>query len=379
MAEADRDEPRRLREGVEAGSHRRVMQRATAMDSSFLIRPDELTLRFLHPAPARALSYKTAGGDLAAWRATCQAKLAELLGLESSAPGEVTELRQATHQGVTVNALVMTVSEDLSVPAYLLLPETDAHPGTAAMAIHGHNVRTGAGCLGLEAGLYRGFAMALARAGYVVLLPIHRGFGVLRDVSAQRPGYRMDYEQSVHFPYVTDTFVHGRTVVGENVADLLRWEQWLAERRGIRRVLAAGLSYGGDLTFAYPVFSERVERLFASGSSGSFALHFCRCYNGPAHCVPGILEWMDRSDIAGLNAPRPLAVQYGELDTPCMNEPGDENWAAAYNESVPAFFDEARAIYAAAGAGDQIRLIVTPGVGHMRDTGALLAFFREAD
>jgi len=46
--------------------------------------------------------------------------------------------------GVTVAALTMTVHPDLSVPACLLLPETDAHPGTAAMAIHGHNVRTGA-------------------------------------------------------------------------------------------------------------------------------------------------------------------------------------------------------------------------------------------
>jgi len=349
------------------------------MDSNFLIRPDELTLRFLHAEPPQALSYANVGGGFATWRAACKAKLAELLGLESPAPGEVTELRRTTHDGVTVAALTMAAHPDLCVPAYLLLPESDAHPGTAAMAIHGHSVRTGAGCLGLEEGPYNGFAMELAQAGYLVLLPVQRGFGVLRDLAAGRPGYRMDYEQSVHFPYVTDAFLHGRTVVGENIGDLLRWEAWLAEAHGIRRVLAAGLSYGGDLALAYPVFSDRVARIFASGSSGSFALHFCRCYNGPAHCVPGILEWMDRSDIAGLNAPRPLAVHYGELDTPCMNEPGDENWAAAYNEAVPQLIEEVRAIYAAAGAPDNVRLIVTPGSGHAMDVDALLAFFHEAD
>jgi len=349
------------------------------MDKDFLIRPDELTLRFLHGEPPRRLSYKTVGGAFAAWRETCKAKLAELLGLGPSAPGEVTELRRTTHHGGTVVALTMAVHPDLSIPAYLLLPEENTHPGTAVMAIHGHNLGTGAGCLGLEEDLYSGFALALAQAGYVVLLPIHRGFGVLRDVAAQRPGYRMDYEQSVHFPYVTDTFVHGRTVVGENTGDLLRWETWLAETHDVENILAAGLSYGGDLAFAYPVFSERVERLFTSGSSGSFALHFCRCYNGPAHCVPGILEWMDRSDIAGLNAPRPLAIHYGEMDTPCMNEPGDENWAAAYNEAVPQFFEEARAIYAAAGAPDNVRLMVTPGVAHKMDVDALLAFLKETN
>jgi pimeloyl-ACP methyl ester carboxylesterase len=186
----------------------------------------------------------------------------------------------------------------------------------------------------------------------------------------------MDYEQAMHFAYVTDAFLHGQTVVGQNVEDLLRWEQFLADHRGVQTVLAAGLSYGGDLAFVYPLFSRRVERVFASGSSGSFALHFCRCYNGPAHCVPGILRWMERSDVAGMNAPRPLAIHFGELDRPCLNEPGRENYSAAYNEAVPDLLRETQAIYAAAGAADNVRLIVTPAMGHAMDTSALLAFFQ---
>ena len=132
---------------------------------------------------------------------------------------------------------------------------------------------------------------------------------------------------------------------------------------------------GGDLAFVYPVFSRRVERIFASGSSGSHALHFSRCYNGPAHCIPGILSWMERSDIAGMNAPRPLAIHYGEHDTPCMNEPGNENWSAAYNEAVPDLMKEAKEIYAAAGAEENVELIVTSGMGHAMDVEALLRFF----
>jgi len=347
------------------------------VESSFLIESAELKLRFRHAEGRRELSYKNVGGEFEPWREKCKAKLAELLAVESPphAPGRVTELRQATHEGVVVKALVMEVGGDLTVPAYLLEPATASRRATAVMAIHGHSVGKAEGPLGLARDGYNAFALELAKAGFVVLLPIHRGFGVLRDISAGRRGYRLDYEQSMHFSYVMDAFVRGRTVVGENVDDLLRWENWLTEAMSVQSVFAAGLSYGGDLALAYPVFSERVERIFASGSSGSFALHFCRCYNGPAHCVPGICDWMERSDVAGLNAPRPLAIHYGEMDTPCLNEPGGDNYAAAYNEGVPSLIAEAEEIYAAAGAEGNVRLIVTPGAGHALDVQAMLDFF----
>lgn len=347
------------------------------VNTDFLIDSSELNLRFLHPPGRRALSYKNVGGDFDTWRQRCKAKLGELLGLQLpiAAPARVRQLRQADHQGVRVTAMVMDVSEDLSIPAYLLRPKSRRRPDAAVMAIHGHSVGKAEGCLGLAKDGYSGFAMALAKAGYLVLLPIHRGFGPLRDLAAGRSGYRMDYEQAAHFTYVTDAFVRGYTVVGENVEDLLRWENWLRETWSVDTILATGLSYGGDLALAYPVFSRRVERIFASGSSGSFALHFCRCYNGPAHCVPGICNWMERSDVAGMNAPGPLAIHYGELDTPCMNEPGSENWAAAYNEDVPDLVAEAGRIYAAAGAEENVKLVVTPGAGHAMDVEALLEFF----
>jgi dienelactone hydrolase len=344
------------------------------VDADFLIRPEELQRRFVRPPGARALSYRNVGGDFATWRDRCRRKLAELLDVHPPPRAHVHELRESSHRGVTIAALAMDAEPGLRVPAYLLLPAADERPQAAVMAIHGHSVGLAAGCLGLEQDPYSAFALRLAEAGHRVLLPLHRGFGPLRDLAADRPGYRLDYEQSMHFSYVTDAFVHGRTVVGEHVEDLLRWEHWLARAHGVVRVSAVGLSYGGDLALTYPVFSDRVDRIFASGSSGSFALHFGRCYNGPAHCVPGILRWMDRADVAGLNAPRPLAIHYGELDTPSLNEGRPENYAAAYNEAVPELIRDTRQIYAAAGAGAAVQRIVTPNVGHVMDVEALLAF-----
>lgn len=131
----------------------------------------------------------------------------------------------------------------------------------------------------------------------------------------------------------------------------------------------AGISYGGDLSIIYPAFSRRVRRIFASGTMGSFSVIFSRCYNAPAHCIPGILEWMDRSDIAGLNAPRPIVLHYGELDTPSPT-----NASASYNETVQPSLDELREIYDAWGAGSVVRLIVTPKTHHEMDISALLDF-----
>jgi len=105
---------------------------------------------------------------------------------------------------------------------------------------------------------------------------------------------------------------------------------------------------------------------------GSFAPIFARCYNAPAHCVPGVLQWMDRSDIAGLSAPRPIRLHYGELDTP-----GPHNASASYNETVEPALAELRAIYKALKAEDRISLRVTPGRHHEFENEDLLAFMAD--
>jgi len=78
---------------------------------------------------------------------------------------------------------------------------------------------------------------------------------------------------------------------------------------------------------------------------------------------------MDRSDIAGLCVPRPIAIHYGDRD-----RPSPENNSAAFNESVAPALEELKTIYRAFGAGDSIRLIVTPGCGHEMDVRALTDF-----
>ncbi len=341
------------------------------MNDDFYIKHDELNLRFSHPQGARKLSFKNFTGSAEEWKESCRSQLIKLLGLEKPTACKVQVRREERIGDVAIQLLVMEVDATLSIPAYLLFPPGEEWEH-AVMAIHGHGEAEP--CIGQRDDYHHQFALELAQQGYLVLCPELRGFGTLQDLAQHETGQRLDYwTTDGHRAYslATDSFQHGWPLLGQTVEDLLRWEDFLAREYEVDRIDAAGISYGGDLALTYPVFSGRVERIFASGSLGSFASIYARCYNAPAHCIPGILDWMDRADIAGLNAPRPIVLHYGELDAP-----GPNNYSASYNETVSPSLDELRAIYRAFDAEAAIKLVVTPDKGHEMDNTALLNFLR---
>ena len=344
-----------------------------AMNKDFFISPEELTLKFSHKKGHRRLSFCNFTGSAEAWKNACRQKLTELLGFSQPPPCRSRRLRSTQYKGVNIEAWVMQISESLSIPAYLLLPKSISKPDKAVMAIHGHGEAES--CVGLRQDYHHAFALELARAGHLVLCPALRGFGALGDMAFGDEERCLDYWRSVRgrqFTLISDAFLYGQTLIGQTVEDLLRWEMWLRDSRGVHTVDVAGISYGGDLALTYPVFSDKVRKIYASGTLGSFSVIFSRCYNAPAHCIPGILNWMDRSDIAGLNAPRPIRLHYGEKDTP-----GPRNNSASYNETVKSSLAELRTIYRAFDAEQQISLYVTPGTWHEMDNKDLLNFLAD--
>jgi hypothetical protein len=338
---------------------------------SFLITKSELSLKYSHAPALCSLSFQKTNLPPELWKKMAKEKLKEILKIsEKIDSGDVKELRKMEFQGITIHALVMTIEENLSIPAYLLTPDPHKSQKSAVLAIHGHG--SVEPTIGLVDDYHHFYALELAKDGHLVLAPELRGFSTLNDLAEQTDINRLDYwiGRYSQFTLVTDGFLYGNSLIGETVEDLLRWEEWLAETFDVQEIDVAGISYGGDLATIYPVFSGRIRKIFASGTLGSFSVIFLRCYNAPAHCIPGILEWMDRSDIAGLNAPRPIVLHYGELDTPSPT-----NASASYNETVPRSLKELTNIYKAFGAEDAVRLIVTPGKFHEMDIPRLLEFF----
>jgi hypothetical protein len=70
-----------------------------------------------------------------------------------------------------------------------------------------------------------------------------------------------------------------------------------------------------------------------------------------------------------LNAPTPIALHYGALDTP-----SPDNRSAAYNDSVPGSIARLREIYAAGGAVDNVHLLVSESLHHELDVPAILSW-----
>jgi cephalosporin-C deacetylase-like acetyl esterase len=218
------------------------------IDPSFFITPEELRLQFTYQVGRFAFSFQSTTLSFAQWRDQASAKLTELLGFQQPELAPVQDLRQTTVTNVRIHALRMAVSDDLSLPAYLLVPLQPRASSHLVLALHGHGEVEP--CIGSRDDYHHHFALTLAQHGYTVLCPELRGFGALRDLARDRDGYRLDYWQwGSHMAYslVIDGFQRGHTLLGDTTADLLRWEHWLASIHPNTPIDVVGISYGGDL------------------------------------------------------------------------------------------------------------------------------------
>jgi dienelactone hydrolase len=313
--------------------------------------------RELYAAAPRRLRFQAkTRAEAETWQRDLRAKLTELVG---GFPAEKTPLRPETLEVRTFPAyrrekIVFDSRPGVAVLAYVLTPPHDASPMPVVVCIPGHG-RGVDDIVGIdERGLDRtnkpgyahDFAIQVAEAGMAAVAIEPIGFGCRRDPLNARKGL----DQKGCEPIGGGAFMLGQTLIGWRVWDIMRTLDYIATRSDLdsSRVGCMGISGGGTATLFSTALDSRIRVAMVSGYLNTFR----DSIGSLAHCVdnyiPGILNWAEMHDIAGLIAPRPLFAESGEQDHIFPVQASRESFQAV------------RAIYQVFGAEDRIEQEVFP-------------------
>jgi len=109
----------------------------------------------------------------------------------------------------------------------------------------------------------------------------------------------------------------GRTAIGERVWDMQRIIDWAATLPDVdtTNVLMMGNSGGGVTTLYTAACDERITIAVPSCSFSTYTSPNGYIYHCDCNLVPGILEFGEMCDVAGLIAPRYLLAVNGRKDS----------------------------------------------------------------
>ena len=307
-------------------------------------------------APRRLAFHAQSRAEAETWQTTLRAKLTELLG---GFPPERSPLRPVTletrdFRSYRREKVVFDGRPGVSVLAYVLRPIVATQPGASVICIPGHG-RGVDDIVGIDeagrersdkAGYQHDFAIQVAEAGLTAVAIEPMAFGCRRDpLNANQGLSRKGCE-----PAAGAALLVGETMIGWRVWDVMRTIDYIASRADLdaNRVGCMGISGGGTATLFAAALEPRIQAAMVSGYLNTFH----DSVGSLAHCVdnyvPGILNWAEMHDIAGLVAPRPLFVESGEKDNIFP--------IAASVESVR----QVRAVYTAFNANERLEHEVFP-------------------
>src|SRR5947208_1127915 len=313
--------------------------------------------RDLYAAAPRRLRFEArTRGQAEEWQQQLRAKVTELIG---GFPSDRQPLRPVTldtraFPGYRREKIVFDSRPGVSVLAYVLLPARAQPPAPVVVCVPGHG-RGVDDIVGIDeqgrdrtdkAGYQHDFAIQVAEAGMAAVAIEPMAFGCRRDPLNARQGLsRKGCE-----PVAGGALLVGQTLIAWRVWDVMRTIDYIATRAELDagRVGCVGISGGGTATLFSTALEPRIRAAMVSGYLNTFR----DSIGSLAHCidnyVPGVLNWAEMYDIAGLIAPRALFVESGEKDNIFP--------IAASVES----FGHVRVIYTVFGAADRIEQEVFP-------------------
>jgi dienelactone hydrolase len=286
-----------------------------------------LYTRTLHDsAPLRLTFQAKTRAEAEVWQTALRAKLVELIGgfPEERAPLQPQTLEVRDFPKYRREKFVFQSRPGLTVLGYLLTPKSAKPPYAAVMTLPGHGrgvddlvgIDRQGGDRTVKEFYQYDYAIQVVEHGMAAVAIEPLGFGCRRDpLEPDGPG-RQGLEQFACYPWASSALLLGQTTMGWRVYDVSRTLDWIETRKELdpARVGCMGISNGGECTIWASAIDTRIRAAYASGTLNTFRdslmtyIHCVDCY------VPGILNWAELYDIAGLIAPRPFFAESGTKD-----------------------------------------------------------------
>jgi hypothetical protein len=208
----------------------------------------------------------------------------------------------------------------MEVVGYLLKPKAIAGAQPVMICVPGHG-RGVDDIVGIDdkgkqrtdkSGYQADFALQFVEQGLAAFAIEPLAFGYRRDPINAAKGINNNSCQ----PSAGAALLFGETMIGWRAYDVMRTIDYIETRKDLdsKRVGCVGISGGGTCTLFASALDTRIQAAMVSGYLNTFR----DCILSLAHCmdnyVPGILNWAEMSDVAGLIAPRPYFAETGEQD-----------------------------------------------------------------
>jgi dienelactone hydrolase len=307
-------------------------------------------------APRRLRFQARTRSEAEQWQRELAAKITELVGGFPTvrAPLRPQVLESRSFPAYRREKVVFDSRPGVSVLAYVLTPSRATPPSPVMICVPGHG-RGVDDIVGIDehgrdrtdkAGYQHDFAVQVVEAGLAAVAIEPMGFGCRRDpLNAQRGLAQKGCE-----PIAGGALMLGQALIGWRVWDIMRTLDYIATRPDLdaARTGCMGISGGGTATLFAAALEPRLKVAMVSGYLNTFR----DSIGSLAHCVdnyvPGILNWAEMHDVAGLVAPRPMFVESGERDRIFPVQASVESFRAV------------REIYKAFGAEDRVEQEVFP-------------------
>ena len=280
------------------------------------------SLALYEDAPLEMTFNASSAKDAERWQKKLREKVTELIGgfPAKKVPLEAQTLEVREFPTYRREKFVFMSRPGVGVLGYLLTPKAGAAPHKTMICLPGHG-RGVDDIVGIDDqgrdrtdkdGYQHDFAIQCVEHGMAAVAIEQMAFGCRRDERSRE----RDLGTSACRPAAGAALLLGQTMIGWRVWDVMRTIDWIETRDELAadRVGCMGISGGGTITTFASALEPRIKAALISGYLNTFRdsiLSLSHCID---NYVPGILNWCEMYDVAGLIAPRPMFAESGEQD-----------------------------------------------------------------